>query len=237
MREVDEELRRDRLTGFWRKYGLVTIIGILLLLAAAAAIIWWRDSRQAEREAQAETLTRLFETIDAGNAEQAADDLARLGESELPGYRAAALLTRAALAIEDGEEAEAIGLYGEIAADESLARPYRDLARVRRTALEYDRLEPAAVIRRLEGLAEPDSPWFASAGEMAAMAYLKMGRREEAARLFTAIAKSEEVSPTMRSRATQMAGSLGVDALATDDDQADAPEEAGPTAESEDLTE
>ena len=69
-----------------------------------------------------------------------------------------------------------------------MPEPYRDLALVRATALEFDTLKPEEVIARLEPLSKPGKPWFASAGELTAMAYLKQGRSEQAGKLFAAIA-------------------------------------------------
>ena len=45
------------------------------------------------------------------------------------------------------------------------------------------------------------------------MAYLKQGRNDLAGPLFAAIAKDENVPATLRSRARQMAGLLGFDAI------------------------
>jgi hypothetical protein len=99
--------------------------------------------------------------------------------------------------------------------DKGLAQPYRDLAAVRLTALEFDQMPPTDVIARLKPLTVAGNPWFGSAGEMTAMALLKMGRKDEAGRLFAAIAADDTVPDTIRSRAVQIAGTLGIDATAS----------------------
>jgi hypothetical protein len=76
-------------------------------------------------------------------------------------------------------------------------------------------MKPADVIARLDGLATPGNAWFGSAGELTAMAMLKLGRKDEAGRLFAAIAADANVPNTIRSRAVQIAGTLGVDASAS----------------------
>jgi hypothetical protein len=86
---------------------------------------------------------------------------------------------------------------------------------VRVTALEFDALKPEQVIARLQPLAKAGNPWFGSAGELTAMAMLKQGKRQEAGRMFAAIAADRQVPETMRSRAVQIAGTLGVDATAS----------------------
>ncbi|MEM6440825.1 MAG: hypothetical protein AAF763_14150, partial [Pseudomonadota bacterium] len=50
--EVSEELRRDRMTALWKRWG-PWIIGAVVLAVAAAAVLNWRDSQReaAAREA------------------------------------------------------------------------------------------------------------------------------------------------------------------------------------------
>ena len=107
----------------------------------------------------------------------------------------------------------AAAIFKQVADDEGLAQPYRDLALVRMTAVELDTLPPQAVIDRLKGLAVTGNPWFGSAGEMVALSYLKLNKPQQAAGIFAAMAKDKKLPDTLRSRATQMAGSLGVDAV------------------------
>jgi hypothetical protein len=49
---------------------------------------------------------------------------------------------------------------------------------------------------------------------MTALAMIKQGRKQEAGQLYAAIAKDTGVPQSIRSRAIQLAGSLGVDASA-----------------------
>ena len=66
----------------------------------------------------------------------------------------------------------------------------------------------------MEPLAKAGTPWFGSAGEITAMAYLKQGKTTEAGRLFAAIAGDKDVPQSIRARTAQIAGTLGVDASA-----------------------
>jgi len=69
------------------------------------------------------------------------------------------------------------------------------------------------VVARLKPLAVPGNAWFGSAGELVGAAYLKQGRPELAGPLFAQIAKDKTVPETLRARARQLAGVLGVDAI------------------------
>jgi hypothetical protein len=74
--------------------------------------------------------------------------------------------------------------------------------------VQYDRLAPDEVISRLSPLAVRGNPWFGSAGEMLAIAYLKKERIQPAAKLFADIAADPNVPETIRGRAKNMAASL-----------------------------
>jgi hypothetical protein len=113
--------------------------------------------------------------------------------------------------VQQNDRKAAIPGYARIAADDSLPKPYRDIATIRGTALDFDAMKPELVISRLEPLARKGEPWFGSAGELTALAMLKQGRRAEAAKLFLAIASDATVPDTLRGRAAQVAATLGAD--------------------------
>ncbi|HEX8525403.1 tetratricopeptide repeat protein, partial [Allosphingosinicella sp.] len=210
-REVDEELRRDQMRSYWDRYGKLAIAGVVLLLAAIGGFLWWQNQKQARAGEQGEALIGTVEALQSGNAQAAAGQVAQLEQSKIEGYRAAGLFSRANLMIESGNIAGAIGVLQGIASDEGLAEPYRHAALVRQTALEFDRLQPAQVIQRLQPLARGGEPWFGSAGELVAFAHLRQQRPDLAGPIFAAIAADETVPESIRSRAVQMAGVLGVD--------------------------
>ena len=114
---------------------------------------------------------------------------------------------------------KAIEGYAKVAADDSLPKPFRDLALIRQTTAEFDMLKPQQVIDRLKPLAVPGNAWFGSAGEMVAISYLNMGKSDLAGPLFAQLAKDDNVPPTIRSRALQMAGVEGIDAVELDSDE------------------
>ena len=212
-REVDEELRRDQLKTYWERFGKLVIAGIVLVLAAIGGFIWWQNQKQVEAGERGEQLIAAFDDIAARRKAAAVTKLDALAKSGADGHRAAALLTKADLAVEARDLKGAAAIFKQVADDEGLAQPYRDLALVRMTAVELDTLPPQAVVDRLKGLAVAGSPWFGSAGEMVAISYIRLNKPQQAAALFAGMAKDKKLPDTLRSRATQMAGSLGVDAV------------------------
>ncbi|MFL6786575.1 MAG: tetratricopeptide repeat protein [Sphingomicrobium sp.] len=212
LREVDENLRRDQLRDFFKAYGNWLIAAVVLFLAASGGLIWWKQHRVQQHEAEVEKLAQVYKDVGTGNNSQAQQQFDELSKSGSKAVRASALFARAAVALQQNDTKLAISTFKSVAEDSSLPRPYRDAALVRQTALEFDQLQPQDVIARLAPLAKPGEPWFGTAGEMTALAMIKQGKRQEAGQLFAAIAKDNGVPQTIRARAVQVAGSLGVDA-------------------------
>lgn len=211
LREVDENLRRERMETFAKTYGKWIAAAVLLFLAAIAGYLYWQDRQAKESAKRSEELSAIYDKIGAGKIDEAKAELKPLESSSNDMVRSLALLTQAAIALDSNDRDTALGHYRTLAADDDSPEAYRDLALVRATSIEFDRLKPEEVVSRLEPLAKPGNPWFGSAGELTAMAYLKQGQKDKAGRLFAAIAQDKSVPDTIRSRAVQIAGTLGID--------------------------
>jgi hypothetical protein len=214
VREVDENLRRDQMADMAKSYGRWIIAAVILFLAAVGGYIYWQHRAQSQAVADSEALSAALDQVAGANLKRAQTDLTALGDSSNDITRASALLGRAAVALKQNDRKTAIDLYKQIEGDSGLPQPYRDLATVRRTMTEFDSLKPDEVIARLSPLAEPGKPFFGSAGEMTGMAMLAKGDNKGAGQLFAKIAEDKQVPQSIRARAVQLAGSLGVDATA-----------------------
>ena len=214
MREVDDAVRQDRLLTFWQRFGRWIAVAVVVGLAAFGGWLYWQHHSKTQSEAVSEQMDKVLSTAMGGGAPDA-KELDALAQASQPGYRASAQLIKAGTASGKGDAKTAIAIYQAMAQDSSLDQPYRDLALIRQTALEYESLKPQQIVDRLKPLAVEGAPWFGSTGEMVAIAYMKMGKRDLAGPLFAAMAKDKNVPQSIRSRARQMAGLLGVDAVET----------------------
>lgn len=211
-REVDDAVRQDQLLGFWERFGKWLVGVVVLGLVALGGWLYWEHH---ERETSAAIAEKAIDVVDAASQGGKPDDaeMKALADADQIGYRAMARLTQAGMAAKEGDSKKAAGLYGQLAADSAMPQPYRDLATIRQVALTFDQMKPQQVVDRLKPLAVEGGPWFGSAGEMTAIAYMKMGKKNLAGPIFAAIAKDDKAPQTVRVRARQMAGLLGVDAV------------------------
>ena len=214
-REVDENLRRDQARDLARKYGKWLVGGLILFLVAVAAFLYWKDRQTKQAEASTEQLVAILQDVDGPKAATVPARLDALRSDDADGVRASAGFARAALALQRGDRKLASTVYAQLAADDGLPKSYRDLATVRGAMVDYDSLKPDEVIARLQPLAVAGQPFHGSAGEMIGMALIAKGQRPAAAQLFARIAADKSVPDSLRSRAVQVAGTLGLDASAS----------------------
>ena len=212
LREVDEELRRDQMATAWRRYGIAAIVIVVLIVLGFGGWQIYRAHQQSVAGDEGEALSKAYEDIGARRPAAAAE-LGSLADSNVKGYRALALMSQADLLLQKNDLRGAAAKFAAIANDGSIGQPFRDLALIRQTSAELDTIKPDVVVARLRGLAVKGNPWFGSAGEMVAVSYLKMGRRDLAGTLYGQIAHEPDVAESVRQRAVQMAGVLGVDAV------------------------
>lgn len=213
LREVDEGLRRDQAVALWRRWGIAAIAAIVLALIAFGGYLFWQSRQEAAAGQQSIDYNKALEELGANRPQGAAPILGTLAKDGTPGYSALAKFTLADIALQKDDLKGAAKQFAEVANDTSAAQPLRDLALVRQTTAEFDTLQPQVVIDRMRPLAVKGNAFFGSAGEMTAVAHLRMGRRDLAGQLFGQIAADEGVPETIRQRAVQQAGVLGIDAV------------------------
>ena len=209
LREVDEELRRDRLVRYWRAYGRLTIIALIAALIAFGGVLYWMHARNAAREAESVKMQDAVDALTANDAAKAKAPIDALAASSSPGNRGVAKMLQADALLRANDAKGAAAKFAEVANDNSIGKPIRDLALIRQTGAEYDTLAPQAIIDRLQPLAAKDSAWLGSAGEMVALAYIRLNKPQEARAMFKTIAEADDVPDSIRQRAVQMENVLG----------------------------
>lgn len=235
LREVDEALREEQMVTAFKRYAVPVGGAIALGLTLLGGYLFWESSQKGDAAQWAERNTLVQDRLGAGAVDPAIKDLQLIAKDGGEGQRALALVQLAALAARQGKLEDAARQFAAVAADSKVPQPYRDLALIRQTAIEYDKLNPQDVINRLKPLAVPGNPWFGSAGEMVGMAYLDQNKPDMAGAILAQVGKDSTVPTSIRSRARQLAGGLGFDAgidnpELIDGNTADAPAPATPAA-------
>lgn len=213
LREIDEAVRQDDTAEFARKYGIAIGTGLGVILLGLGGYLFWDSQVEAALEAESEQIVQIIDYAQSEDFASVKDRSAALLDSETAGVRTSARLLQAAASLELDEPDRAIELYAQVAADTEAPQALRDLALIRQVTTGFDDLPPQDVIAKLAPLVKPEHAFYASAAELTALAHLEAGDRAKAGELFAAIAQNEDLPGSLRDRALQMTGQLGVDAV------------------------
>lgn len=214
LREVDEEYRRDRAMRLFRRYGRWIAIAVVVALLALAGYLYSQHLATNAAGKRGEDYDAAMRMIQQNQPDKAAVELEKIAASGTNGFAAMSRIALGNIALEKKDAKGAAARFAQLAGDAGVAKPYRDLALIRQTSAEFDTLKPEQVIERLKPFTDPNSPWLGTAGEMVAAAYLKAGKTAEAGKLYGQIAQGgDKIPESIRQRAVQLAGVLGVDAI------------------------
>jgi hypothetical protein len=173
-REVDEEVRRERLQRLWERYQTLIIAAIVLLLVGIGgwrAYEWW-DAKQSS--AFGDAFEAAVALSDQGKSAEAEAAFGKIAQEGTRGYRPLARMRQAAeLAKHDAKAA--IAAYQAIAADTTVGIDMRDLAGLRAGALLVDNGSFAEVQAQLEPLTGDKRPYLHTARELLALAAWRAG--------------------------------------------------------------
>lgn len=206
LREIDEDLRRERYALLWKRYGWVIISLVVALVVGVAGYEGWRGYQQrisirsGEQFAAAVTLSEV-------DPATAADALRELAEGGPDGYQILARLRQAALYLEQNDPAAAAPVYDALAS--RTGDPlYSELAVILKVMAEMQKeLTPAnaaELAERLSPLTAPDRPWHYTAREISAHLALRSGETERARELLTGLSADGQAPEGIRARAQSM---------------------------------
>jgi hypothetical protein len=198
-REVDEEVRRERLKQLWERHSnLIVAIALLIVLGVAGwrGYDWWELRKAAESSARFEAAVKLAEDGKQVEAQAAFSKIAQDGSS---GYRILARFREGA-ELAKSDAAAAAKVYASLAADSSLDRTLRDLAAVREGMILVDTAPLAELTGKLEPLTTADRPFRHTARELLALSAWRNGDAAAAKRWLDLIATDAETPAGTRAR-------------------------------------
>jgi len=205
--EVDEDLRRDRFTKLWRKYGSFVIAAAVAVVIATGAYVAWKNYRAKQLMAEGDSFIQAVLLRNAGQSRQATEAFAALAERARDGYGALARFSQASVMAERGEAAEAVKIYDQLATS-APDTALRDLATICSVSLSLESADPAELKAKLEPISAPDNPLRHSARELSALLALHTGDTATARELFKELAADKSAPSGVRSRAEEMLQAL-----------------------------
>lgn len=207
-KEVDEDLRREKLTKLWKKHGREFIGLAVAVVLGVAGVQGWRAYDLDRRGKLSDSYAAALELAADGDTSAGLNALIDLSEADGGGYAGLAALEEARLRVASGDIGGAIALWDRIAAESGLGEGFRSAATLLSVLHQIDAGDPGVLRGRLEPLAVEGAPFRATARELLALLALGEGDRAGARELYTKIADDREAPSGLRQRATQMLAAL-----------------------------
>ena len=201
LREVEEELRRERLEKIWKQYGTYIVAAAAAIVFGVLGFKYWENSRLAAAQdsgARYEEAMRLVNDKKEGSAEK---EFGKIAVDGAGGYRALAQLQLAGSLSKQGKKAEAVATYEALVNDNSADATLRDFARLQAAGLRIGEADFTEIENRLNPLMSDASPWRFSARELLGLAAFKAGKSNEARTILTPLFVDQSTPQSITERA------------------------------------
>lgn len=201
IREVDEDLRRERMKALWQAYGWYIVGVCVLIIGITAGYRGWDYWQTRQAAIAGDEFMTTMEIAAEGNAEETIGILdiyredANTAYGMLAGFRAASAKANA------GQTREALDAFSALARDPSLGRPYQELARIRAGYLAVEIESYDEVRSRVGDLTDEASPYRNPAREILGLSAFAMRDYEAARTHLKAIATDLSATAGIRQRA------------------------------------
>lgn len=203
--EVSEEVRRDALYGYLRRYGWIAVVVVFGLVGGAA----WNEYAKAQTNAAAqETGDALMTALINDDPTARAEALAMV-DADGAASAVTVLLTAAAQQ-ENEEPVAAAATLSELAVNPDVPDIYRDLAAFK-AAMMVGATDDATRRANLEALAQPGATFALLAQEQLALMDIAEGETDAAVARLRAIAEDAGVTRGLLERSQTLIVALGAD--------------------------
>lgn len=225
IREVTEEVRQDRLIGYWKKYGPFVLGAILAAVLAAAALAWLEERERQAAHATGGVLIQASQAEEGGLSPETVEGL--VAEVEGSARVIADMQIARALAA-DGRTEDAVARLTTLAGDATLPRRYTDLATLEAARLQASAGQLDVALPALDELVLGDSAYRVLALELRAALRLNIGDMDGARGDLLSVLTDPATTPETRARAQALQATLPPEALsATAPDDAATPPPPG----------
>ena len=207
-REIDEEVRRERLKKLWEQYAnLIIAVAVVIVLGVGGWRLyqWWEVRQAAEAGGKFEQAVLLSEE---GKHQEAAAEFSKLATEGTAGYRTLARFRVAEqLAAQDPQGA--VKAYEALAADGGIGRPLQDVAEIRAALILIDTAPYQELRTRLEPLTANERPFRHTARELLALSAWRAGDQPATRRWGDLILTDAQTPANIRGRVEMLMAVTG----------------------------
>ncbi|ORE88024.1 hypothetical protein ATO4_24741 [Aurantimonas sp. 22II-16-19i] len=174
-REVDEELRHDKVKAVWTRFGTWLLVGAVVVVVGTAATVGYEHYRTTTANAAGDRYAAAVKLADDGQSEAAVTALEAVAADGVGAYPALARLSIGGIEAKAGRAPQAVAAYDAVANDAGAPQGLRDMAALRAAYVLVDSGSLDDVRQRVERLSGDSDPLRFPAREAIALAAWKAG--------------------------------------------------------------
>ena len=201
--EIDEEIKQDRISALWSRYGIYLMIGSALIVATVVFAQTYKHWQKGQNERAAVTFYQAITDDDVLGALDAGRDEFTDGYSMLADFKMASEFATS------GNMQAAEDTYLKIAETENIKPLYRHLALLMAAMNVPESRSADDIIDMLKPLTDKAGPLQGLALEVAAGADVKAGRLSAAIEKLSQIEQLADISGALRQRSAELKNILG----------------------------
>ena len=212
-REVQEQIRNEKLKKLWDNYGTYAIGAVVAFVLSIGIYQQVVHSQLVAAQTAGARYEAARQLAADNKAAEAATAFAAIAKDGPKGYATLARLQQAAADAQSSDKtAQAVTAYEAIAADTGADSLLRDLARLQAAALLLDAADWTEMQNRLTPLVDERNAFRANARELLGLAARKANRTDDARKLFIQILCDSKASKSLKDRASgYMTGIVAAD--------------------------
>ncbi|MCW5715621.1 MAG: tetratricopeptide repeat protein [Bauldia sp.] len=203
-REVDEDLRRERLKEAWNRYGLLLLVAAILIVVAVAVFVFLDSRSQQRAEAEGDRYYAALDLLRTGDAAAAETAFAAIAADGAGGYAVWGALNAATAMAAGGDTTRAVAAFDAVAADPSINGAIRDVARIRAGMLLADTATLDEIRDRLSPLSVAGDPFRPLALEIMALTAIRVGEYDTAIGWLVTLVGDANATAEAQARAQQL---------------------------------
>ncbi len=204
IREIDEELKNEKIKKLWDKYGLFIILFVVVAVFSAVSFETfqaWKDKRNQE---MSDSFAYALNLQNQGRFAESQEVLTSIKNSNRGIYTNIAQMQIVNLLIEQKQFDKAISELEQIVADEAFNPQMRDVARLKLASYKLNTASAEEINALLAPLTDKQNVWNNTAKELLAMRALRDNDPAQALNIYKDISGNSKTTDTLQSRVQDM---------------------------------
>ncbi|MCO5730496.1 tetratricopeptide repeat protein [Rhizobium sp. SSA_523] len=204
IREVNDELRSEQISGFWRRFRPFIIGGAVVIVLGTAGFRGYEYWHAHNASVYGDQFLSALNLAKDGKTDEALAALDQLEQDGGGAYPVLAQLRSATLLSQKGDKAGAVAAFKAVSTDTNVPEVLRDLAKMRAAWILIDTGTYDQVSAEVEVMATPNHALRHSAREALGLSAFKAGDLTKAKEWFQMIADDAEAPRNIANRAQIM---------------------------------